>query len=144
LDAAVIGRTTRHARVIASSLLTLLVLASCAGATQPFAITRAAHIKTNVAAEETEAVLQAAEEGLRQQLSAGSRAKRGGLRRAYLQSVAVDGPMGAVHGCGTFYYADLPERNAIRLVLVKDGGKWRLHSWEVETEAIDGPVTPCH
>lgn len=126
-----------------SALFATAFLTACAGATQPLRVDRAAQVKTNTSPAETAAILNAAHTGLIDQLMKSETAARGGLRRAVLQSVQVDGPMAMVTGCGSFYYFAVPESHAITLIAMKDANGWSLHSWQADTDGLHGPLQPC-
>ena len=125
-----------------------LVLAAmcltCASASAPIKVSASADLESNASREETAVAIQSAVRGLQSRLEAGEAATRGGLRRAVLNSVRIDGNLAFVGGCGTFYDTILPERFAIGLVLVRQASGWELHSWQVETDELHGPPEPCH
>lgn len=105
-------------------------------------VERAARVSSNVSDPETEAVLAAAERGLVETLTA-SPPGAGGLERALLTSVQVDGPLASIDGCGTFYGFAIPERYAIALTAVREAEGWKLHSWQVVTDGLHGPRQLC-
>jgi len=131
------------AAAIAVCCVAALLLTSCAAGPQPLQLTRAAHLETNTSAAETDAILRAIEQGLRDEAASAAQQTHGALIRAALQSVQVDGHLALVAGCGTFRYVPLRESYAITLIAAREGSGWALHSWQVETDGLHGERQSC-
>lgn len=131
------------ARAIAACCVAAFLLTSCAAGPQTLQITRAPRLETNTSAAETDAILRAIEQGLREEATPSAQRTHGALIRAALQLVQVDGHLALVAGCGTFRYVPLRESYAITLIAAREGSGWALHSWQVETDGLHGERQPC-